>query len=404
MFITEDIRYIGVDDHEIDLFEGIYDVRRNGMSYNSYLIVDDKIAVMDTVDARFSEQWLRNLKLALHGHAPEYLVVHHMEPDHSASIGAFLQAFGDATVVASSNAFKMMENYFGKDFALRRLVMKDGDVLDLGKHRLTFVGAPMVHWPEVLFSYDSTDKALFSADAFGKFGALDVQEEWTSEARRYYFGIVGSFGAQVQAALAKAGELDVRMVCPLHGPVLRENLGYYLELYNTWSSYDVESEGVAVCYTSVYGHMGQAVRLLAEKLREKGCPEVAVCDLARNDAAEALAGAFRYGKVVFATTTYNNAVFPTMRHFISDVVEHRFQNRTVGFMEGGTWAPKAASGMRAMLQDCPDLRFCETVAVVKGSLDDASRAQIDVLASQLLGQEPDPQMLVDAVAGATPKA
>lgn len=403
MQITSDIICVGCDDHDIDLFEGQYDVSENGMAYNSYVILDDKVAVMDTIGCNFTDQWLKNVAQALGGRQPSYLIVHHMEPDHSASIAAFLDVYPQVAVVSSASAFKMMENYFGEGFAPHREVIKEGSVLSLGKHELTFIGARMVHWPEVHMSYDSTDKALFSADAFGKFGALDVDDEWAREARRYYVGIVGAFGKEVQDVLAKVDAYDVQLICPLHGPVLNEDLDYYLGLYQTWSTYGVESPGIAICYTSVYGHMAEVVRMLVEMLEGKGCPKVAVFDLARDDASEAMGDVFRYGTVVFASTTYNNGVFPAMRHFLDDLVEHKFQNRTVGLMEGGTWAPKAAKHMRAKLEDCANVRFCEMVPTVKGGISDVTRAQLDVLACQLLGVEPSPQKLVDAVSGATPK-
>ncbi len=403
MYITDDIIYVGCNDHDIDLFEGQYDVRENGMAYNSYVVLDERPAVMDTIDRNFTDEWLANVEAALAGREPAYLVVHHMEPDHSASIAAFLERYPQATVVSSKNAFKMMENYFGRDFAPSREVVGEGSTLSLGRHELTFIGARMVHWPEVHFSYDSADKVLFSADAFGKFGALDVDEEWACEARRYYFGIVGTFGKQVQDALAKVAGYDVHIICPLHGPVLSENLDYYLDLYNTWSSYGVESPGIAICYTSVYGHMKEAVELLAALLEEKGCPKVAISDLARDDVAEAMEDCFRYGTVVFATTTYNNGVFPAMRHFLDDLVEHNFQKRMVGLMEGGTWAPKAAKHMRAKLEECADIEFCSMVPTVKGGIGESTRAQIEVLACQLLGIAVDLAKVVDSVSGATPK-
>ncbi|WP_350454381.1 FprA family A-type flavoprotein [Slackia heliotrinireducens] len=398
MHITQDIAYIGVNDHDIDLFEGQYDVSENGMAYNSYVILDESVAVMDTVDRNFTEQWLANLDAALDGRTPDYLVVHHMEPDHSSNIAVFAEKYPEARIVASPNAFKMMENYFGSGFvADRRMPVKEGAVLELGSHTLQFIGAPLVHWPEVMFSYDAKDKALFSADAFGKFGALDVDEDWACEARRYYFGIVGAFGAQVQKALGKVGGLDLDIICPLHGPVLSENLGYYLDLYNTWSSYGVESDGVAICYTSVYGHTKQAVEELARMLVEKGCPKVAVSDLARDDMAEAVEDAFRYGKVVLATTTYNNGIFPFMAQFIETLAEHKFQNRTIGLIEAGTWAPKAAKGMQDRLAACANIAYANTTVTIKGSLDEASRAQLELLADELCGIESDPQLKVDAV-------
>ena len=348
MTITNDIKYIGVNDHEVDLFEGQY-VVPNGIAYNSYVILDDKIAVMDTVDKNFGKEWLNNLEAVLEGRKPDYLVVHHMEPDHSANIDHFLKVYPEAIVVSSAKAFAMMKQFFGTDYSDRRIVVGEGDTLALGKHELTFVTAPMVHWPEVIVSYDSTDKVLFSADGFGKFGALDVEEDWACEARRYYIGIVGKYGAQVQALLKKASALDIAIICPLHGPVLTENLCYYLNLYDIWSSYRVESEGVVIAYTSIYGNTKAAVELLAEKLREKGCPKVVVNDLARCDMAEAVEDAFRYGKLVLATTTYNGDIFPFMREFIHHLTERSYRNRTVGLIENGSWAPVAAKVMTKML-------------------------------------------------------
>ena len=348
MTITNDIRYIGVNDHQIDLFEGQYDVP-NGMAYNSYVIMDEKIAVMDTVDKHFTHEWLDNLANALGGRKPDYLVVQHMEPDHSANIGSFMNLYPDAKIVASAKAFQMMQNFFGTDFADRRIVVKENDTLSLGRHTLTFVGAPMVHWPEVLMTYDSTDKVLFSADGFGKFGALDTEEDWACEARRYYFGIVGKYGAQVQAVLKKAAALDIQIICPLHGPVLSENLSYYLNLYNTWSSYGTETEGVAVFYTSVYGNTKRAAEKLADELKANGCPKVALNDLAREDMAECVEDAFRYGRIVLATTTYNAEIFPFMRIFIEELTERNFQNKTVGFIENGSWAPMAEKVMKKLL-------------------------------------------------------
>lgn len=341
MKITDDIHYIGVDDHEIDLFEGQY-VVENGMAYNSYVIRDDKIAVMDTVDAHFGGEWLQNLKQAIGDRTPDYLIVQHMEPDHSANIDAFAKTYPDAVIVASAPAFTMMKQFFGSDYADRRQVIKEGDTLALGAHTLQFVGAPMVHWPEVMVTYDSHDKVLFSADGFGKFGALDTDEDWACEARRYYFGIVGKYGMQVQNLLKKAAALDIQMICPLHGPILKENLEYYVNLYQTWSSYGVESEGIMIAYTSVYGHTKAAVELLTEKLTAKGCPKVVVADLAREDMAECVEDAFRYGKLVLATTTYNTDIFPFMREFISDLAERGYQNRTIALIENGSWAPTAA--------------------------------------------------------------
>ena len=382
MTITQDIRYIGVNDHQVDLFEGQY-VVPNGMSYNSYAIVDEKIAIMDTVDQNFTDEWLHNIESALEGRKPDFLVVHHMEPDHSANIHAFLTAYPEATVVSSAKAFTMMKQFFGTDYADRRIVVGEGSTLCLGKHTLTFVTAPMVHWPEVIVSYDSCDKVLFSADGFGKFGALDVEEDWACEARRYYIGIVGKYGAQTQALLKKAAALDIAIICPLHGPVLTENLGYYLGLYDIWSSYKVESEGVLIAYTSIYGHTKKAVELLAEKLAEHGCPKVTVADLARDDMAEAVEDAFRYGKLVLATTTYNGDVFPFMKEFIHHLTERNYQNRTVAFMENGSWAPVAAKVMAKMLEGCKDLTIAENNVKIFSSLSDESRAQIEALADEL---------------------
>ena len=382
MYITNDIRYIGVNDHDIDLFEGQY-VVPNGMSYNSYAILDEKIAIMDTVDKNFGEEWLNNIRTTLEGRNPDYLVVQHMEPDHSANIHNFLTAYPEATVVSSAKAFVMMKNFFGTDYADRRIVVGEGDTLSLGVHTLTFVTAPMVHWPEVIVTYDSHDKVLFSADGFGKFGALDVEEDWACEARRYYIGIVGKYGAQTQALLKKAATLDIQTICPLHGPVLTENLGYYINKYDIWSSYAVEDEGVMIAYTSVYGHTKAAVELLARKLEEKGCPKVVVNDLARCDMAEAVEDAFRYGKLVLATTTYNGDIFPFMKEFIHHLTERNFRNRTVGLMENGTWAPTAAKTMTKMLEGAKDLTFTNTTVKIMSALNDASRAQIEALAEEL---------------------
>ena len=382
MTITNDIKYIGVNDHEIDLFEGQY-VVPNGIAYNSYVILDEKIAVMDTVDKNFGEEWLKNLEAVLDGRKPDYLVVHHMEPDHSANIDHFLKVYPQATVVSSAKAFTMMKQFFGTDYADRRVVVGEGDTLALGKHVLTFVTAPMVHWPEVIVSYDSTDKVLFSADGFGKFGALDVEEDWACEARRYYIGIVGKYGAQVQALLKKASQLDIAIICPLHGPVLTEDLGYYLNLYDIWSSYRVESEGVVIAYTSIYGNTKAAVELLADKLREKGCPKVVVNDLARCDMAEAVEDAFRYGKLVLATTTYNGDIFPFMREFIHRLTERSYRNRTVGLIENGSWAPVAAKVMTRMLEGSKDLRFTDTTVKIFSAMNDTNRAQIEAMAEEL---------------------
>jgi len=382
MFITKDIKYVGVNDHEIDLFEGQY-VVENGMAYNSYLVIDGKIAVFDTVDARFGEQWLKNIADELKGRKPDYLVVQHMEPDHSACIKQFVCKYPNAKIVSSIKAFKMMEQFFGTDFADKRVVVGEGDVLNLGAHKLNFVAAPMVHWPEVIVTYDSTDKVLFSADGFGKFGALDVDEEWACEARRYYFGIVGKYGAQVQALLKKAANLDINIICPLHGPVLTENLGYYLNLYNTWSSYQAEKDGICVAYTSVYGHTKEAVELLVRKLEEKGCEHIAVHDLARMDMAEAVEDAFKYGKLVLATTTYNADIFPFMKEFIHHLTERNYQNRHVAFIENGSWAPLATKVMKGMLEGSKNLVFTENNVRINSALNDESRQQIENLAAEL---------------------
>ena len=382
MFVTEDIRYIGVNDHDVDLFEGQYTVE-NGMSYNSYVILDEKVAVMDTVDAHFGVEWLQNLETELNGRRPDYLVVQHMEPDHSANIAVFMETYPEAQIVSSAKAFVMMQQFFGTDFPERKVVVGEGSTLKLGRHTLTFVTAPMVHWPEVIVTYDSTDKVLFSADGFGKFGALDVEEDWADEARRYYIGIVGKYGAQVQALLKKAAALDIAIICPLHGPVLNENLGYYLDKYNTWSSYAVEDEGVVIAYTSIYGHTKEAVEELAEKLNQRGCPNVVVADLARCDMAEAVADAFRYSKLVLATTTYNATIFPHMQNFIDHLTARNYQGRTVGMIENGAWAPMAAKVMKKMLETSKNLAYTDTTVTVKCALNDASRAQIDALADEL---------------------
>lgn len=382
MFVTEDIRYIGVNDHDVDLFEGQYTVE-NGMSYNSYVILDEKVAVMDTVDAHFGVEWLQNLETELNGRRPDYLVVQHMEPDHSANIAVFMETYPETQIVSSAKAFVMMQQFFGTDFPERKVVVGEGSTLKLGRHTLTFVTAPMVHWPEVIVTYDSTDKVLFSADGFGKFGALDVEEDWADEARRYYIGIVGKYGAQVQALLKKAAALDIAIICPLHGPVLNENLGYYLDKYNTWSSYAVEDEGVVIAYTSVYGHTKEAVEELAEKLNQRGCPNVVVADLARCDMAEAVADAFRYSKLVLATTTYNATIFPHMQSFIDHLTARNYQGRTVGMIENGAWAPMAAKVMKKMLETSKNLTYTDTTVTVKCALNDASRAQIDALADEL---------------------
>ena len=382
MFVTEDIRYIGVNDHDVDLFEGQYTVE-NGMSYNSYVILDEKVAAMDTVDAHFGVEWLQNLETELNGRRPDYLVVQHMEPDHSANIAVFMETYPEAQIVSSAKAFVMMQQFFGTDFPERKVVVGEGSTLKLGRHTLTFVTAPMVHWPEVIVTYDSTDKVLFSADGFGKFGALDVEEDWADEARRYYIGIVGKYGAQVQALLKKAAALDIAIICPLHGPVLNENLGYYLDKYNTWSSYAVEDEGVVIAYTSVYGHTKEAVEELAEKLNQRGCPNVVVADLARCDMAEAVADAFRYSKLVLATTTYNATIFPHMQNFIDHLTARNYQGRTVGMIENGAWAPMAVKVMKKMLETSKNLTYTDTTVTVKCALNDASRAQIDALADEL---------------------
>ena len=382
MFVTEDIRYIGVNDHDVDLFEGQYTVE-NGMSYNSYVILDEKVAVMDTVDAHFGVEWLQNLATELNGRRPDYLVVQHMEPDHSANIAVFMETYPEAQIVSSAKAFVMMQQFFGTDFPERKVVVGEGSTLKLGRHTLTFVTAPMVHWPEVIVTYDSTDKVLFSADGFGKFGALDVEEDWADEARRYYIGIVGKYGAQVQALLKKAAALDISIICPLHGPVLNENLGYYLDKYNTWSSYAVEDEGVVIAYTSIYGHTKEAVEELAEKLNQRGCPNVVVADLARCDMAEVVADAFRYSKLVLATTTYNATIFPHMQSFIDHLTARNYQGRTVGMIENGAWAPMAAKVMKKMLETSKNLTYTDTTVTVKCALNDASRAQIDALADEL---------------------
>ena len=381
MKITNDILYVGVNDHQVDLFEGQY-VVPNGMAYNSYVIMDEKIAVMDTVDQNFGEQWLSNLETVLAGRKPDYLVVQHMEPDHSANIHKFLTTYPEATVVSSAKAFPMMQQFFGCDYADRRIVVGEGDTLSLGKHTLTFVTAPMVHGPEVIVTYDSYDKVLFSADGFGKFGALDAEEAWACEARRYFIGIVGKYGAQVQALLKKAATLDIATICPLHGPILTENLGYYINLYDIWSSYRAEDEGVLVAYTSVYGHTKDAALLMAQELEKAGCPKVAVADLARDDMAEAVEDAFRYSKLVLATTTYNADIFPFMKTFIHHLTERNYQNRTVAFMENGSWAPTAAKVMGKMLEGSKNLTMAGTVTI-RGAMTEENKAQIRALAEEL---------------------
>lgn len=382
MFITDDIRYVGVNDHNIDLFEGQY-VVENGMAYNSYVIMDEQIAVMDTVDGNFTDEWLKNISDVIGDRKPSYLIVQHMEPDHSANVANFLDLYKDAKVVATAKAFVMMKQFFGTDYPERQIVVKEGDTLSLGTHTLTFVLAPMVHWPEVMVTYDSKDKVLFSADAFGKFGALDVEEDWTCEARRYYFGIVGKYGVQAQALLKKAAGLDIQTICALHGPILKENLGYYLDLYNTWSSYGVESEGVVIAYTSVYGNTKKAVELLANKLTALGCPKVTVTDLARDDMAEAVEDAFRYGKLVLATTTYNGDIFPFMKTFIEHLTERGYRNRTIGLIENGSWAPTAAKTMLKMFEGSNNLTFTDTTVTIKSAVNTENEAQIAALAEEL---------------------
>ena len=383
MFITNDIKYVGVNDHEIDLFEGQFTVP-NGMAYNSYVITDEKTAVMDTVDARFTAEWLGNIESVLGGRKPDYLVVQHMEPDHSANIVNFLTAYPEATVIANSKTLTMMKNFFDYDFDGKVQLVEDGSSISLGRHELTFVFAPMVHWPEVMFTYDKADKALFTADGFGKFGALDVDEEWDCEARRYYFGIVGKYGAQVQSVLKKAAALDINIICPLHGPVLSEDLGHYIEKYDIWSSYKPESEGVMIAYTSVYGHTKKAAERLADMLRAKGCPKVVVTDLAREDIAEAIEDAFRYGKLVLATTTYNSDIFPFMKHFIDGLTERGYRNRTIGLIENGSWAPVAAKVMRDKFASSKNITILETTVRIKSALNAESEAQLAQLADELL--------------------
>ena len=380
--ITRDIKYVGVNDHNVDLFEGQY-VVENGMAYNSYVVLDEKIAIFDTVDANFHHEWLDNIAGVLDSRKPDYLIIQHMEPDHSANIAKFMDAYPEAVIVSSEKAFVMMKQFFGTDFADRRIVVKEGDTLSLGKHNLAFVAAPMVHWPEVIVTYDTYDKVLFSADGFGKFGALDAEEDWACEARRYFIGIVGKYGAQVQKLLQKAAGLDIEIICPLHGPILKENLGYYLNLYDIWSSYGVETEGIVIAYTSVYGHTKKAVELLADKLRAKGCPEVVVHDLARCDMAEAVENAFRYGKLVLATTTYNAGIFPFMHTFINHLTERNYQNRTIGFIENGSWAPLAAKVMKEMFEGSKNLTFTDTTVTIKSALNEESTEQVEKLANEL---------------------
>lgn len=382
MEISNTIKYIGVNDHNIDLFEGQYKVE-NGMAYNSYLILDEKNAVLDTVDEHFIEEWLGNLKMVLGTRQPDYLIVQHMEPDHSAGIIAFMEAYPNATIISSAPAFNMMKQFFGTDFSQRRIIIKDNDTISLGEHSLTFLSAPMVHWPEVMVTYDNYDKVLFSADAFGKFGALDVEEEWACEARRYYIGIVGKYGMQVQTLLKKASSVDIQVICPLHGPVLTDNLDYYLNLYQIWSSYEVETEGIFIAYTSIYGHTKKAAQLLAEKLSALGCPKVAIADLAREDMAECVEDAFRYGKLVLATTTYNAGIFPFMREFIQHLTERNYQNRTIAFIENGSWALTAAKTMKSMLEGCKNLTFAENEVHIKSALNEESMAQLEALAVEL---------------------
>ena len=382
MKISENILYVGVNDHKIDLFEGQYKVP-NGMAYNSYVIIDEKIAVMDTVDRSFTAEWLENIKKVLGEKKPDYLVVQHMEPDHSASITDFMEAYPETVIVSNAKSFNMMKNFFGNDYVERKIAVGEKDTLNLGKHELHFVAAPMVHWPEVIMTYESTEKIVFSADAFGKFGANDIEEDWACEARRYYFGIVGKFGMQVQNVLKKVSAFDVKTICPLHGPVLSENLGYYLNLYDIWSSYKTESEGVFIAYTSVYGNTRNAVKLLEEKLKEKGCPKVAVADLARDDMAEAVEDAFRYGKIVLATTTYNGDIFPFMREFISNLTERNFQNKTVALIENGSWAATAANVMKRMLEKSKNITYTETSVKIMSALSDANKTEIEALADEL---------------------
>ena len=382
MNITNDIKYSGVNDHNIDLFEGQYIVP-NGMAYNSYAIIDEKIAIFDTVDVNFSDEWLGNIKNVLGNRTPDYLIVQHMEPDHSANILNFTKVYPEAKIVASAKAFTMCKNFFGTDFTNKQIVVKDGDTLNLGSHNLTFLTAPMVHWPEVIVSYDSTDKVLFSADGFGKFGTLDIEEDWACEARRYYFGIVGKYGVQVQNLLKKAATLEIKTICPLHGPVLSENLDYHLGLYNTWSSYAPEEDGVMIAYTSVYGNTKKAVMTLSQELKAKGCKKVVVNDLARCDMAEAVEDAFRYSKLVLATTTYNGEIFPFMREFINHLTERGYSNRTIAFIENGSWAPMATKVMKAMLEKSKNINYCETEVKILSALNEESQAQIKTLSEEL---------------------
>ena len=380
--VTEDIIYVGVNDHEVDLFEGQYDVP-NGMAYNSYVILDEKVAVFDTVDAHFKDEWFANLEEAFDGRMPDYLIVQHMEPDHAANIANFAEKYPEAKIVGNAKTFPMMKQFFGTDFADRQVIVKEGETLSTGKHNLTFLMAPMVHWPEVMMTYDTTDKIFFSADAFGKFGALDVEEEWDCEARRYYIGIVGKYGPMVQKLFGKVGSLEINAICPLHGPVLTENLGHYLNLYNIWSSYQVETEGTVIAYTSVYGNTKKAVELLAEKLTEEGCPKVVVTDLARDDMAEAVEDAFRYGKLILATTTYNGDIFPFMKEFINHLTERSYQNRKIGFVENGSWTPMAAKIMKAAFEKSKNITFADTTVTVRSAVNEESEAQIAALAKEM---------------------
>lgn len=383
MNITNDIFNVGVNEHDIDLFEGQY-VVPNGMAYNSYVVMDEKIAVLDTVDGNFTEEWLGNIEKILNGRTPDYLIVQHMEPDHSANIMKFMKVYPETTIVGNAKTFNMMANFFDNTESFGKLVVKENDTLSLGNHTLTFVFAPMVHWPEVMFTYDSTDKVLFSADAFGKFGTTDADEDWACEARRYYFGIVGKYGMQVQTILKKASALDIQIICPLHGVVLTENLGYYLGLYNTWSSYGVESDGVMIAYTSVYGNTRKAAEILADKLTEKGCPKIVLCDLAREDMAEAVEDAFRYGKLVLASTTYNADVFPFMKHFILALTERNYQNRTIGLIENGSWAATAAKVMKEMFSKSKNITWLETTVSIKSAVKDDNIIQLDAMADELI--------------------
>ena len=380
--VTEDIIYVGVNDHEVDLFEGQYDVP-NGMAYNSYVVLDEKVAVFATVDAHFKDEWLANLEEAFEGRTPDYLIVQHMEPDHAANIANFAEKYPEAKIVGNAKTFPMMKQFFGTDFADRQVIVKEGETLSTGKHNLTFVMAPMVHWPEVMMTYDTTDKIFFSADAFGKFGALDVEEEWDCEARRYYIGIVGKYGPMVQKLFGKVGSLEIKAICPLHGPVLTENLEHYLNLYNIWSSYQVETEGTVIAYTSVYGNTKKAVELLAEKLKEEGCPKVVVTDLARDDMAEAVEDAFRYGKLILATTTYNGDIFPFMKEFINHLTERNYQNRMIGFVENGSWTPMAAKIMKAAFEKSKNITFADTTVTIRSAVDETSEAQIAALAKEM---------------------